>query len=46
MRMKKEELELKPALLIHQLKDNPDVDKPLSLSFLIWASFCNRNGES
>jgi len=37
-----EELKLMPTLSIHQLKDNPDVDKPFSLSFLISVSLGNQ----
>jgi hypothetical protein len=36
MRMKRDSLNFELTLLIHQLKDNPNVDKPLSLPILIW----------
>jgi hypothetical protein len=39
-------LNFKPTLSIRRLKDNPDVDKPLSLSFLIWALLRDQKGES
>ena len=42
MRMKKS-FNFKRTLSIHWLKDNPDVDKPLSLSPLIWASLSDRS---
>ena len=42
MKMKKS-FNFKPTLSIRWLKHNPDVDKPLSLSLLIWASLGDRS---